>query len=92
MLMCGTQGGVVHAWDLRSSTEPYALKLRPELGFLSSMAMGTDRNWMVCGTSRGFIGLWDVRYQTLVKLWHHSSSSPIHRLATCHTRMHRVWT
>lgn len=87
ILMCGTQGGVVHAWDLRSSTEPFALRLKPELGYLSSMAMGTDRNWMVVGTSRGFVGLWDIRYQMMVKLYHHSSASPIHRLATCHTKL-----
>ena len=63
------------------------MKIRPELGYLTSMAMGTDRNWMVAGTNRGYLALWDVRYGRMVKLYQHSARGPIHRLATCYTRL-----
>ena len=80
-----SQQGGIHTWDLRCAKEPFNLKLRPELGYLTSMAVGTDRNWLVAGTNQGYIALWDIRYQMLVKLWRHSSRDSISRLATSHT-------
>ena len=87
ILLAGTQAGKIHGWDLRSSQEPFCLKLRPELGYLSSMAPGTDRNWLVAGTSRGYIALFDLRFHQPVKLWRHSAGSVVHRLATCFTKL-----
>jgi len=87
ILLAGTQAGKIHAWDLRCRTEPFCLKLRPELGYMSSMATGTDRNWLVAGTSRGYIALFDLRFHQPVKLWRHSAGSVVHRLATCFTKL-----
>ena len=87
ILLAGTQAGKIHAWDLRSTQEPFCLKLRPELGYLSSMAPGTDRNWLVAGTSRGYMALFDLRFHQPVKLWRHSAGSVVHRLATCFTKL-----
>ena len=81
-----TQMGI-HSWDLRCAAEPFALPIRPELGYLTSMAIGNDRNWMVAGTNRGYLALWDIRFRSLVKLWQHSSGAPITRLATCFTTL-----
>ena len=81
ILAFATQQGNIHSLDLRSAREPFTLNLRPELGYMTDMEVGKDKNWIVAGTSRGYIGLWDVRYQTLVKLWRHSRDSPIKRLA-----------
>jgi phosphoinositide-3-kinase, regulatory subunit 4 len=78
----GTQFGVVHSWDLRCALEPFKIRHSPELGFLTSMALGSDRNWIVSGTSRGYIALWDIRFQQCLKLWRHSRDAPIARLAT----------
>lgn len=40
-----------------------------ELGFLTSMAVGTERqSWLCAGTNRGYILLWDLRFQLLVKV------------------------
>ena len=47
------------------------------------MAIAPDRAWMVVGTAKGYVSLWDVRYNAMCRLWRHSSSGPIHRLATC---------
>jgi len=80
ILAYATQRGSIHSLDLRFAREPFSLNLMPELGFLTSMEVGKDRNWIVAGTNRGYVGLWDVRYQTMVKLWRHSRDSPIKRL------------
>ena len=85
ILLYATQMGHIHSWDLRCPNEPFTMKIRPELGYFTSMAVGSDRNWMVTGTSRGFLSLWDLRYQTMVKLWQNHSAAPIQRLATCYT-------
>ena len=82
----GTQIGI-RTWDIRCANQPFSLPLRPELGYLTSMTVGNDRNWMVAGTHRGYLALWDIRYQSMVKLWQHSSGAPISRLATCFTTL-----
>ena len=46
-----THAGVVHSWDLRCARDPFALSMKPELGHLTSMAVGYDRNWLVAGTA-----------------------------------------
>jgi len=81
ILAFSTQQGNIHSLDLRSSREPFALNVRPELGYLTDMEVGKDKNWIVAGTSRGYVGLWDIRYQTMVKLWRHSGDSSIKRLS-----------
>jgi hypothetical protein len=52
-----TQIGRIHAWDLRSSSEPWALTIPPELGTVSAIALGPDKNWLCYGTSRGYVGV-----------------------------------
>lgn len=86
-----TQKGVVHSWDLRSCVEPFQLKHGPDIGYLTSMALGTDRNWILTGTSRGFLALWDLRFNQTVKLWHHSRAAPITRLATSFVPPPQMW-
>ena len=80
ILAFATQRGNIHSLDLRIAREPFSLNLKPELGYLTDMDVGYDRNWVVAGTSKGYIGLWDIRYQTMVKLWRHCRGSPITRL------------
>lgn len=86
-----SQKGSVHSWDLRSSVEPFVLKHGPDIGYLTSMALGTDRNWILTGTSRGFLALWDLRFNQTVKLWHHSRAAPITRLATSFVPPPQMW-
>ena len=86
-----SQKGSVHSWDLRSSVEPFVLKHGPDIGYLTSMALGTDRNWILTGTSRGFLALWDLRFNQTVKLWHHSRGAPITRLATSFVPPPQMW-
>lgn len=83
LLVYATHRGSVRMWDLRSEREPMAFTLQSELGYPMSMTTSTDRNFVCVGTSEGFIALWDIRYNTLSKLWRHSSCSPIYRLACC---------
>src|SRR3546814_14092363 len=73
ILMYTTQRGIVHTWDLRSSTEPFQFQLRPALGYLTSMTMGHDRDWLSVGTSRGSSPLYDISYNVMAKLRPHSS-------------------
>lgn len=86
-----TQRGYVHSWDLRSATEPFILNMPQDTGYITSMAMGSDRNWVVTGTSKGFISLWDLRFQQILKLWHHSRSAPVNRLATSFVPPPQSW-
>lgn len=90
ILMYATQKHV-HSWDLRSAKEPFCLKGPQDTGYITSMAMGSDRNWAVIGTNRGFVLLWDLRFQHIMKLWHHSRSSPIDRLATSFVPPPQTW-
>jgi phosphoinositide-3-kinase regulatory subunit 4 len=85
MILYGTQKGYIHCWDLRTEEEPWKLRVPPELGFLTTLAVGSgaDKHWVCAGTSRGFIAIFDLRFQLLVRLWRHSSKGPVHRLATC---------
>jgi phosphoinositide-3-kinase regulatory subunit 4 len=80
VLAFATQRGRIHSLDIRSAREPFTLNLRPELGYLTDMEVGKDRNWVVAGTSRGYVALWDIRFRTMVKLWRHCRDSPIRRL------------
>ncbi|CAN0001344.1 unnamed protein product, partial [Phaeothamnion confervicola] len=83
LLIYSTQAGNVHACDLRARREPWVLRSRPELGYLTAVSPGTasDRGWLCSGTSRGYVLLWDLRFPLLVSLWRHSFGGPIHRLA-----------
>mmetsp|Transcript_49388 Transcript_49388/g.55940 ORF Transcript_49388/g.55940 Transcript_49388/m.55940 type:complete len:1792 (+) Transcript_49388:143-5518(+) len=81
----------IHSWDLRSAKEPFCLDNFQDTGYITNMAIGSDRNWVVVGTSRGFISLWDLRFQQIMKLWHHSRSSPINRLATSFVPPPQSW-
>lgn len=84
--------GSIHTWDLRSNTEPFVLTHSPDIGYLTTMALGSDRNWIVSGTSRGIISLWDLRFQKTVKVWQHSRRRPINRLATSFVLPIQAWT
>lgn len=85
-VLFSTQRGI-HSWDIRCSTEPFFLPVRPELGYVTSVGLGSDRNWIVAGTNRGFLALWDIRYRLMLKLWQHSDGAPISRLATSFTTL-----
>ena len=78
-----TQQGGLYGHDLRAAGDAFNFKIRPELGYLTSMTVAPDRNWVCVGTSRGYISLWDIRYNLMSKLWRHSAKVPIHRLACC---------
>ena len=41
------------------------MSIRPELGHITSMAIGRDRNFMVAGTNKGFIALFDMAASTV---------------------------
>ena len=82
-----TQKGAIHSWDSRCAAEPFKMNIRPELGHLTSMAVGHDRNFMVVGTNKGCLALFDIRYQRCVRLWQHSSAAPIARLAASFTSL-----
>ena len=91
ILMYASQKGYIHTWDLRCATEPFVLKNPSDTGYLTSMALGSDRCWVVTGTSRGYLALWDLRFQRTVKIWQHSRSAPINRLATSFVPPPQLW-
>lgn len=91
LITFATQSGYIHSWDLRSHREPWCLKNCQDIGYITSMAMGSDRHWAVIGTNRGFVALWDIRFQQQMKMWHHSRSSPINRLATSFVPPPQSW-
>jgi hypothetical protein len=66
--------------------KPFVLKHGPDLGHLTSVALGNDRQWIVTVSSRGYLALWDVRFQQAVSfgatvarhrspVWRHPSSA-----------------
>ncbi|CAJ1930863.1 unnamed protein product [Cylindrotheca closterium] len=92
LLTYATQKGYVHSWDLRSASEPFLLQIPNDTGYITSCTVGSDRNWVVTGTSRGYLALWDLRFQQILKLWHHSRSTAIHRLGTSIVPAPQSWT
>eukprot|EP00934_Nitzschia_sp_Nitz4_P004407 Nitzschia sp. Nitz4//scaffold69_size99277//78687//83589//NITZ4_004646-RA/size99277-augustus-gene-0.6-mRNA-1//1//CDS//3329556754//4397//frame0 len=91
ILTYASQRGYIHSWDLRAAQEPFQLRNPQDTGYITSMAVGSDRNWVVTGTSKGFISLWDLRFQQILKLWHHSRSAPVNRLATSFVPPPQSW-
>ncbi|GKY92453.1 hypothetical protein MPSEU_000215800 [Mayamaea pseudoterrestris] len=91
LITFATHSGRVHSWDLRSADEPFLLTHSAELGHLTSLVVGSDRNWIISGTSRGYVALWDVRFQKAVKLWRHSRRAPISRLGTSMSTPPQSW-
>jgi len=85
VVVYGTQRGFIHGWDLRSEEEAWCLRVPPEVGCLTTLAVGSgpEKHWLAAGTTRGYIAVWDLRFQLLVRLWRHSSKATIYRLATC---------
>lgn len=81
VLSYATERGGVHGWDLRASKEAFNLPMRPELGMSTCLSLSPDRNWICVGTSEGYLALWDIRFNSLAKLWRHSSCATIHRIA-----------
>ena len=86
-----TQMGTIHSWDIRCAKEPFVLKNPLDTGYITSMAMGSDRNWMVTGSSKGYIALWDIRFQQILSLWRHNRKSPVKRLATSFVPTPHSW-
>ena len=52
IILFATQMGV-HSWDLRCAKEPFFLQSPPEIGYVTSLAVGNDRNWLCTGTNTG---------------------------------------
>lgn len=77
-----TQRGGIHGWDLRMPKEAFRFLVRPELGYVTSMTVSPERNFICTGTSKGYLNLWDVRYNLMTQAWRHSSCSSIQRLAS----------
>jgi phosphoinositide-3-kinase regulatory subunit 4 len=83
MIKFATQQDIVQSGDLlRCAIEPFNMRHSPELGHMTSMALGRDRHWIVTGTSKAFVALWGNYFQQCVKLWRHSRGAPISRMAT----------
>lgn len=91
LLTFATEKGFIRSWDLRSAREPFCLKSFQDIGYVTNMAVGNDRNWIVVGTNKGFISLWDLRFHQVMKLWKHSRSAPINRLATSFVPPPQSW-
>eukprot|EP01035_Chromulina_nebulosa_P016924 gene16924-22415_t len=78
-----TQKGYIYGWDLRTCKLVFTYIVRPELGYPTTTAISSDKNWYVVGTNLGYILLWDLRFNVMCKLWRLSSNSSINRLACC---------
>jgi len=91
LITYATEKGSIHSWDLRSAKEPFCLKSIQDVGYVTNMAIGNDRNWVVVGTNKGFISLWDLRFHQVLRLWQHSRSTPINRLATSFVPPPQSW-
>jgi len=52
IILFASQMGV-HSWDLRCAKEPFVLSSSPEIGYVTSLAVGNDRNWLCTGTNTG---------------------------------------
>ncbi|GBG32041.1 Phosphoinositide 3-kinase regulatory subunit 4 [Hondaea fermentalgiana] len=89
VLVCASESGAVHGWDLRARKRSWVLRVGPQAGVITALAVPPEGDpiWLVAGTSRGVILLYDLRFSILLKAWRHPSHSRIHRLylsrATC---------
>lgn len=89
MLVFASESGAIHGWDLRARKRAWVLRVGPQAGVITSLAVPPEGDpiWLVAGTSRGVILLYDLRFSILLKAWRHPSHARIHRLhlsrATC---------
>ncbi|XP_047338375.1 serine/threonine-protein kinase VPS15 [Impatiens glandulifera] len=80
MIMYSTQNCGIHIWDVRSNSTAWNSKVKPEEGYVSSLATGPCGNWFVSGSSRGVLTLWDLRFCIPVHSWQYSNPCPIEKI------------
>jgi len=89
MLVFATDAGTIHGWDLRKGIAAWKLRLGPQAGLITAIALPQEGDpvWLVVGTSRGILVLFDLRFSIILRAWLHPSKAKIRRLliskATC---------
>ena len=63
LLLYSTQRNSIHLWDLRTQTDAWTVRTKPDQGYLSAISVDPACNWFVSATSRGVLTLWDLRFQ-----------------------------
>ncbi|XP_024396466.1 serine/threonine-protein kinase VPS15 isoform X3 [Physcomitrium patens] len=76
-LLYGTQRDGIHLWDLRTQTDAWVLRTKPDQGYISAVSVDPAFNWLVSATSRGVLTLWDLRFQIAVNTWQHPACCPV---------------
>jgi phosphoinositide-3-kinase regulatory subunit 4 len=92
LLLYATDAGIVHAWDLRSSKEPWSFQNKPHLGLISTMLVDPSRNWVAIGTNRGFVTCWDLRFKVCFREWRLPDQSVVHQFANLATSGPTSWS
>ena len=80
LLVYGTKKGILAAVDLRSMKTAWKFEIPSHHGYLTSMAVDKQHNWIMSGTHRGILSFWDTRFSVCVKSWQHPSYSSISHL------------
>ncbi|XP_036750663.2 phosphoinositide 3-kinase regulatory subunit 4 isoform X4 [Manis pentadactyla] len=81
ILAYATVNGALVGWDLRSSSNAWALKHDLKSGLITSFAVDTHQCWLCLGTSSGTMACWDMRFQLPISSHCHPSRARIRRLS-----------
>ncbi|XP_024383874.1 serine/threonine-protein kinase VPS15 isoform X3 [Physcomitrium patens] len=76
-LLYSTQRNGIHLWDLRTQTDAWVLRSKPDQGYITAVSVDPACNWLVSATSRGVLTLWDLRFQIAVNTWQHPACCPV---------------
>jgi len=81
LIIYATDGGIIHAWDMRSQREAWTMHNHPHLGLITSMVVDPSRHWLAVATNRGYVTCWDIRFKVCFKEWRLPDNSLIHQLS-----------
>ncbi|XP_073425409.1 phosphoinositide 3-kinase regulatory subunit 4 [Dendrobates tinctorius] len=91
VLAYATVNGSLVGWDLRSSSNAWALKHDLRLGLITSFAVDIHQCWLCIGTSSGTMACWDMRFQLPISSHTHPARARIRRLLMHPLSMHTMY-
>lgn len=81
LLMYAIDKGEIRSLDLRSDTSPWLLDCKLQHGYITSMVIDPDLNWVIVSTLRGYIICWDLRFNIPLYQIQLEGAYPIYKLA-----------
>lgn len=80
ILFYGIDKGIVNSYDIRSNKSPFRFEIEIKYGYITSMIVDPNKNWVIISTLRGYIICWDLRNNIPLYYYQLEDSNPIFSL------------